>query len=181
MQQLFWHHSVGIACVRHLKPGKLLFLKHVQGMLCSGSCINLQRMLDSNTGLERGVQMLQASHQQSCQLPEQLYDMVQDPVDNSPAVLVKRYNITETMESEHEANVRQSSLERQGHVSLAWSALTHTHRQEGSISAAALLPQVLSLNTLSRLSWVAVHSTMLHTQTGCLKYAHCMLQNCACA
>ncbi|DBA82086.1 TPA: hypothetical protein ACH3X1_016801 [Trebouxia sp. C0004] len=36
-----------------------------------------------------------------------------DPVDNSPAVLVKRYNITETMDSEHEANVRQSSLERQ--------------------------------------------------------------------
>ncbi|DBA72363.1 TPA: putative 3',5'-cyclic phosphodiesterase pde-3 [Trebouxia sp. C0005] len=36
-----------------------------------------------------------------------------DPVDNSPAVLVKRYNITETMESEHEANVRQTSLERQ--------------------------------------------------------------------
>ncbi|KAL0043699.1 hypothetical protein WJX82_003553 [Trebouxia sp. C0006] len=36
-----------------------------------------------------------------------------DPVDNSPAVLVKRYNITDTMQSEHEANVRQSSLQRQ--------------------------------------------------------------------
>lgn len=52
--------------------------------------------------------------------------MVQDPVDNSPAVLVKRYNITETMQSEHEANVRQSSLQRQGHVSLAGRALTYT-------------------------------------------------------
>ncbi len=71
--------------------------------------------------------MLQASHQLPCELPKQLYDMVQDPVDNSPAVLVKRYNITETMESEHEAHVRQSSLERQGHAFLAWSALTHTH------------------------------------------------------
>lgn len=56
--------------------------------------------------------------------------MLQDPVDNSPAVLVKRYNITDTMQSEHEANVRQSSLQRQGHVSLAKSALTHTQCQE---------------------------------------------------
>lgn len=62
----------------------------------------------------------------SAWFPEQLFDLVQDPVDNSPAVLVKRYNITETMKSEHEANVRQSSLQRQGHALLAGSALTRT-------------------------------------------------------
>lgn len=38
--------------------------------------------------------------------------MVQDPVGGLPAVLVKRYNITQTMESEHKASQRQSSLEK---------------------------------------------------------------------
>lgn len=63
-------------------------------------------------------------------LPGQLYHMVQDPVDNSPAVLVKRYNITETMESEHEANVRQTSLERQGHAFFAMER-TDSHTMTG--------------------------------------------------
>lgn len=35
-----------------------------------------------------------------------------DPVDSSPAVLVKRYNITQTKEMEQLASVRQSSLEK---------------------------------------------------------------------
>ena len=38
--------------------------------------------------------------------------MVQDPVGGLPAVLVKRYNITQTMEFEYKASERQSSLEK---------------------------------------------------------------------
>ena len=37
---------------------------------------------------------------------------IQDPVDSTPAVLVKRYNITQTKEMEQRASVRQSSLEK---------------------------------------------------------------------
>ena len=40
------------------------------------------------------------------------YNAVQDPVDDSAAVLVTRYNITQHKELEHELVVRQSSLEQ---------------------------------------------------------------------
>ncbi len=52
-----------VACARYFKPGTLLFPKHIKGVLCS-VLVHIQ-MLDSSTGLKRGLLFLWGANSSS--------------------------------------------------------------------------------------------------------------------